>query len=259
MEQKNKGRARVKIAVFVVLAIHGIGLLALLMQGCKPSTPPAEQSQTSSIDTNPPPTFQPTNTPVVADTNPAPAAAPSNTPPPAVEPAVTPPTATPVAPVTGGTDYKIAKGDTFSSLHKKFHVSLKELSAANPGVDSSRLKVGQTIHIPAGGGASAAPAAAPGVGGAAVTESAGSDHTYKVKSGDTLTKIASQFGVNLKALRAANSLKTDKIKVGQELKIPAKAATAAPAAPAAAVESVPATPPPSTTPTAPSTTAPGGR
>src|SRR5689334_12443733 len=35
LEQKNKGRARVKIAVFFVLAIHGIGLLALLMQGCR--------------------------------------------------------------------------------------------------------------------------------------------------------------------------------------------------------------------------------
>ncbi len=35
VEQKNKGRARVKIAVFFVLGIHGIGLLALLMQGCR--------------------------------------------------------------------------------------------------------------------------------------------------------------------------------------------------------------------------------
>ena len=32
LEQKNKGRARMKIAVFFVLAIHGIGLMALLMQ-----------------------------------------------------------------------------------------------------------------------------------------------------------------------------------------------------------------------------------
>src|SRR5438309_5215916 len=35
LERKNKGRARVKIAVLFVLAIHGIGLLALLMQGCQ--------------------------------------------------------------------------------------------------------------------------------------------------------------------------------------------------------------------------------
>jgi len=259
LEQKNKGRARVKIAVFVVLAIHGIGLLALLMQGCKPSTPPVDQSQTAAVDTNPPPTFQPTNNQVVADTNPAPTTTPSNPPPAAPEPIVTP-APTPMAPVTGGTDYKIVKGDTFSSLHKKFHVSLKELTAANPGVDSSRLKVGQTIHIPAGGGgASAAPAAGAGAAGTAAMESVAGDHTYKVKSGDTLTKIAGQFGVSLKALRAANSLKTDKIKVGQELKIPAKAAASAAATPAAPVETVPATPPPSMTPAAPATPATGGR
>jgi hypothetical protein len=49
LEQKNKGRARVKIAVFVVLAIHGVGLMALLMQGCKPST---TQTDSSLTDTN---------------------------------------------------------------------------------------------------------------------------------------------------------------------------------------------------------------
>ena len=41
LEQKNKGRARVKIAVFFVLAVHGIGLMALLMQGCGQSKEPA--------------------------------------------------------------------------------------------------------------------------------------------------------------------------------------------------------------------------
>src|SRR6266852_5611433 len=35
VEQKNKSRARFRIAVFVVLAVHGVGLMALLMQGCK--------------------------------------------------------------------------------------------------------------------------------------------------------------------------------------------------------------------------------
>ena len=41
LEQKNKGRARVKIAVFFVLAIHGVGLMALLMQGCGQPKEPA--------------------------------------------------------------------------------------------------------------------------------------------------------------------------------------------------------------------------
>src|SRR5881296_3269664 len=46
VEQKNKGRARFKIAVFFVLAVHGIGLLALLMQGCRRE--PAQQSEQTS-------------------------------------------------------------------------------------------------------------------------------------------------------------------------------------------------------------------
>ena len=62
LEQKNKGRARVKIAVFFVLAIHGIGLMALLMQGCGQSK---EQSSTQeAVSSNPPPAFvEPTNPP----------------------------------------------------------------------------------------------------------------------------------------------------------------------------------------------------
>ena len=35
LEQINKRRARVKLAVLIVLAVHGIGMLTLLVQGCK--------------------------------------------------------------------------------------------------------------------------------------------------------------------------------------------------------------------------------
>jgi LysM repeat protein len=45
---------------------------------------------------------------------------------------------------------------------------------------------------------------------------------YTVKRGDSLIKIASELGVKVKALRAANKLSTDKIRVGQRLRIPAK-------------------------------------
>ncbi len=67
----------------------------------------------------------------------------------------------------------------------------------------------------------------------------GSGQIYVVKSGDTLTKIAATHGTTVKALRAANTLKTDKIKVGQKLKIPVKAVAPAPAAPE---EPMPVTP-----------------
>lgn len=48
-----------------------------------------------------------------------------------------------------------------------------------------------------------------------------SNRTYKVVSGDTLSVIAFRNGVSLSALRKANNLKSDRIKIGQVLRIPA--------------------------------------
>jgi LysM repeat protein len=216
LDQKNQGRARVKIAVFVVLAIHGIGLLALLMQGCKKEPdatvpPPLEHTDTNAAPT----TFvEPTNTPPAVTNEPL---VTSNVPP-AV---LTEPVAPPSVPATTS-EYKVAKGDSFSSIAKKMHVSAKALQEANPGIEPTKLQIGQTLHIPAplpattGNGSTAT----------APTDSTGGMQTYSVKSGDSLTKIASQFGTTVKAIRAANNLKSDRIVVGQKLQIPAKAAPA---------------------------------
>lgn len=46
--------------------------------------------------------------------------------------------------------------------------------------------------------------------------------SYKVVSGDNLSKIAKRFGVKIDALRKANNLSNDNLKVGQKLVIPAK-------------------------------------
>jgi LysM repeat protein len=85
--------------------------------------------------------------------------------------------------------------------------------------------------------------------------------TYKVKSGDTLMKIARSHGTTVKAIKALNGLKTDQIKVGQVLKLPAKAAAPTEAVPATATPAY--TPPPLTPPAgqpAPGTGSPvGGR
>jgi peptidoglycan endopeptidase LytE len=125
---------------------------------------------------------------------------------------VTPPTASPAS------DYVIVKGDTFSTIAKKFHVSIKALQEANPTVEPTKLKIGQPIHIPASTGTPTTTSTT------AVTtpDASGAGQTYSVKSGDTLIKIAGQFGVTSKALRSFNGLKTDKIVVGQKLKIPPK-------------------------------------
>src|SRR5579862_1408769 len=222
-EQRNKGRARVKIAVFLVLAIHGVGLMALLMQGCKKDADTGGAgAATESTNTVSPAFVEPTNA--------APATniveIPTNAPPPV---AVEQPQPVPTTP-TVGTDYVIVKGDTFSTIHQKFHVSIKALQDANPSVEPTKLKIGQTIHIPAPTLAAVTPTT--GSASNLTGDAAGNGQSYTVKSGDSLTKIAGEFGVSVKSLRSFNSLKTDKIVVGQKLKIPAKTsvATSAPAA-----------------------------
>jgi len=212
LEPKNKGRARVRVAVFVVLAVHGIGLLALLMQGCKKDNQAGTTAadQTNAAPSNMAPTFEPTNMPP-AVTN---AAAPTTT---------LAPVPPPEAPAV--TDYTIAPGDNFSTLSKKFHVTTKALLDANPGVEPTKLQIGQKIHIPP-----PAPAAVTGNGTAtaAATDAASGDAIYTVVSGDTLTTIAVKHHVKVSALRTENDLKTDSIKVGQKLKIPKATVPATP-------------------------------
>ena len=213
--EQNKRRSRMKLVVFCVLAVSVAGLSAMLIQGCK-----REQSTENipPVETNPPVVMPPieTNPPVV----------------------VAPPPYSPP-----GTEYIIVKGDTLAKIAKKNGVTLKALEAANPNVQPTKLKVGQKLTIPAG--SATAPTETP-----AVTASAGGGETYVVKSGDTLTKIATSHGTTVKAIETENNLSTTKIKVGQKLKIPAKAEAAAPAA--APVEApAPAAPAvaPATTPT----------
>ncbi len=45
---------------------------------------------------------------------------------------------------------------------------------------------------------------------------------YRVRRGDSLSKIAQKFGVTVKAIKKANNLQSDRINVGQRLKIPTR-------------------------------------
>jgi tyrosinase len=72
--------------------------------------------------------------------------------------------------------YIVHSGDTLAAIGTRFGVGLADLRAANPQVsDPDRIFPGQVVTIP---GSSPAP---------------GSD--YVVQSGDTLTAIATRFGV----------------------------------------------------------------
>jgi LysM repeat protein len=238
--EQNKRRSRMKLAVFCVLAVSVCGLTAMLIQGCKnekttENLSPAEPTNNFAEATNPPP-ISPTNSSVVVPPVPTNA-----------------PVVAPVAlEVPAGSEYTVAKGDTLAKIAKNNHVSLKALEAANPNVQPTKLKVGQKLTLPAGG--AAAPATTGAAAGSETTGvSSAGDTAYVVKSGDTLTKIAKAHGTTVKLIQSENNLSTTKIKVGEKLKIPAKAgASAIPVTPLPPIASAPATPPaPAAAPVAP--------
>jgi LysM repeat protein len=227
VEQKNKTRARVRLAVFFVISVHVVGLMALLMQGCR--KPQEEQPPMSSVDTNFPP--------IVDDTNYLPQPTPDTkvyVPPPIIpEPTAPPVEPTPQPPVTvpATQEYTVVAGDTLSGIAKHFHVTVKQLQDANPTVQPTRMPVGTKLQIPEA--ASLSTSAQTGVAPGTTSTSANGEQIYTVKSGDNLTKIANHYGTTVRAIRSANNLTTDRIKVGQKLKIPGNAtpATPPPAAP----------------------------
>jgi LysM repeat protein len=200
IDPKNKGRARVKIAVFVVLAVHGVGLLALLMQGCRQEDPAPSTESTNNVA----PTFDPTSAPPVDTTGLTPPA------PPPADPS-------PAPPLGATTEYTIAKGDNLSTIASQHKVTLKALMEANPTIEPTKLQIGQKIQIPPPSATATAPTGT-------VPSGVSADAPYTVKSGDTLSKIATDHHTTVRALRAANNLTTDRIVVGQKLIIP-KAAT----------------------------------
>jgi LysM repeat protein len=234
-EQLKKSRARLRFAVFGAITVGAIILVPLLVQGCKreeaPPAPVEDTNTTTALDTNGLPPFEPVHTNVLSL--------------PAINfPPLTTnvPVVSAIAPTASGSEYTVAKGDSFYTIGKKFGVSTKAISDANPGVDSKKLKLGQKLNVPA---STAAPTAS--ANSIAPIESAATEATYTVKSGDTLLRIAKAHHMTVKAVKSANSLTTDRIKVGQKLKLPVKEA----AAPTPVLEPTPLVLPPTTPSTLP--------
>ena len=87
--------------------------------------------------------------------------------------------------------HKVKKGDTLSSLSRKYSVPLHALQEMN-NLTSTKLVIGQTLFI------TKAP-----------------QRTYTVKKGDSLWKIARKLHRNVDELSDLNELETDILKPGQ--------------------------------------------
>lgn len=106
--------------------------------------------------------------------------------------------------------YVVKAGDTLYSIANRFNVTVDELKKAN-NLTNNVLTIGQTLIIP--------------------TEEeqvpSTSDYiNYTVKSGDSLYKIANQYGVSVNDIIEFNQLPSTVLSIGQQLLIPTKQETA---------------------------------
>ncbi|MBU0714942.1 MAG: LysM peptidoglycan-binding domain-containing protein [Verrucomicrobia bacterium] len=162
------------------------------------------------------------------------------------------------------TEYVVRSGDSVGGIAKQYGISKGEIIDLNKMSDPNKLRIGQKLMLPGRlkiKAASAAPAkhsakpkavetpavsAEPLASATAETVSApvpAVGNEYVVQKGDSLSRIAKKCGTKTSALREANQLRGDKLKIGQKLIIPeATAASAAPDAPRteAPVEAKPA-------------------
>ena len=144
-----------------------------------------------------------------------PAPAPPPPPPPGTASVVTPPAPasttsvlgpTP-APTTSGRTHVVGRGDTYYSIAREYKTTMNAIKEVNPGVDPTKLQLGQKINVPA-----------PAASATARPRPTGSTHV--VKSGDTLGRIARKHKTTVDRLRAVNGLTSDRILVGQVLRLP---------------------------------------
>jgi LysM repeat protein len=107
-------------------------------------------------------------------------------------------TLAPVHAQTGNARYTVQSGDTLWSLAKHFETTVVELLDLNPGITPDRLSVGQELVVP--------------------MEEIWSYHV--VQPGDNAKSLAAQYRVPLEGLLEANGMKSNKLTVGDMIRIP---------------------------------------
>ena len=93
--------------------------------------------------------------------------------------------------------YRVKKGDSVSSIAKKFDVSVGAVIASNNITNARKLQEGMTLKVPNIDGI-----------------------PYQVQKGDNLSKISASFKVPLEVILDVNDIKSDNITAGETIFIP---------------------------------------
>lgn len=138
--------------------------------------------------------------------------------------------------------HKVKKGENLASIAKKYGTTAAQLRKDN-NLSKNSVKAGKTLKVNVYtkrylnedlAQAAPEPSKEKAPAEKASTKQSSSSKskannkknsgttTYTVRKGDSLDKIARKHGVTVKQIKAVNGLKSDKINIGQKLKIPKK-------------------------------------
>ncbi len=161
--------------------------------------------------------------------------------------------------VSADTDYTVQPGDSIAKIARQFGIDYWTLAAANGLEEPYIIQVGQVLIIPgevaqaapvssatepATTAVPAAPPPEPGANSAPAPAAAAVPGTYTVQTGDSVFKIAKQFGTNHLVLIDLNDLEEPYVlSIGQVLKVPGAPAVSAQPPQAAAEVAAPAVQP----------------
>lgn len=96
-------------------------------------------------------------------------------------------------------EYTVRSGDTLWLLAQRYGTTVDAIKSLN-GLTSSMLNIGQVLKIPAAAGSSY--------------------FEYAVRPGDTLWLLSRRYGTTVDAIKNLNGLTSDRLEVGQILRIP---------------------------------------
>lgn len=101
--------------------------------------------------------------------------------------------------ITTDNTYTVKSGDSLWSIARKYNTTVDTLRTLN-NLTNDILKAGQVLKVP--------------------SSESGMTRSYTVKEGDSLWKIANQFGITVSELKELNGLQSNDLKVGEILRIP---------------------------------------
>ena len=108
--------------------------------------------------------------------------------------------------------YVVERGDSLSVIARRFSTSVSQLVALNQLASSHRIQIGQRLLLPQDENSNQS---------LALAASQSEDGTYTVRRGDTVSLIASRYGVTEQALLTSNGiLDPHRIYPGQQLALP---------------------------------------